>query len=366
MKKIALLILGTLFVTFSFPLVSWAGTCPNSFPNIANDICWKCILPIKIGSKRISTKKGFNEFDPNGSSDPSTMMCFCGEAPNIGVGLWFSWWEPYLVMENTRKPYCLSFLYGKTVKVKKDYLNPDNSHVITSIKSSYTYGGTGKLANKNKAFYNVHVYSFPLTMIMDLLVSPGCSTSGFITLDVVDLSEFNTLWNNDLASFAFAPEAAFFSNPLVVASCAADCVAAMAGFGLNTMSWCGGCDGLLYPQSGSTNPNSSPVRITSLLTQRMLARRHRFGLEFKTIGKKAKCGGYYFPVLPKNQYKISMIFPVPESSSSKKKISGMFRSGKCCHPLGRHTFMWGEERTIPGTGEDYVYLVWRRMDCCVR
>ena len=162
---------------------------------------------------------------------------------------------------------------------------------------------------------------------MDLLVAPGCNPSGFMTLDIIDLTEFYNLWNNDLASFAFAPEAAFFSHPLVVASCAADCVAAMAGFGLNTMTWCGGCDGLLYPQSGSTSPNGSPVRVTSLLTQRILAARHRFGKEYKTIGSRAKCGGYYFPIIPKNQYKLSMIFPVPESSSSSKN----FRSIQILH-----------------------------------
>jgi len=37
----------------------------------------------------------------------------------------------------------------------------------------------------------------------------------------------------------------------------------------------------------------------------------------------------------------------------------------CCHWIGESTFKWGEHRTIPGTGEDYVYLIWRYTECCL-
>jgi hypothetical protein len=33
--------------------------------------------------------------------------------------------------------------------------------------------------------------------------------------------------------------------------------------------------------------------------------------------------------------------------------------------LGETPFRWGEYRNIPGY-EDYIYWVWRWMDCCLR
>jgi len=35
------------------------------------------------------------------------------------------------------------------------------------------------------------------------------------------------------------------------------------------------------------------------------------------------------------------------------------------HTIGATSFRWGEWRNIPGY-EDYIYLVWRWKDCCLR
>jgi conjugal transfer pilus assembly protein TraU len=37
----------------------------------------------------------------------------------------------------------------------------------------------------------------------------------------------------------------------------------------------------------------------------------------------------------------------------------------CCHYIGESQFKWGEWRNRPGTGEDFVYLIWRYTDCCL-
>ena len=71
------------------------------------------------------------------------------------------------------------------------------------------------------------------------------------------------------------------------------------------------------------------------------------------FGNDALCGGSIYPMIPKSQYKMSMLFPIAEAS------------GKCCHPIGQSTFLWGEWRNIPAVGEDFVYMLWRYTDCCL-
>ena len=95
-------------------------------------------------------------------------------------------------------------------------------------------------------------------------------------------------------------------------------------------------------------------------------------------------------MLTKSQYKFQMLFPVPEANNNDPgdnppppdidpateptldpaatlvpglEISNM--RGGCCHNLGENVMTWGAWRTRPGTGNDFVYLVWRWTDCCV-
>ena len=119
------------------------------------------------------------------------------------------------------------------------------------------------------------------------------------------------------------------------------------------MFWCAGCWGSLYPFTGNIPPNESPPRDSSLTATRAIAALHRRGLAQKTFGDAALCGGYIYPMIPKSQYKMSMLYPLAEAS------------GTCCHPLGLSTMLWGEWRNIPAVGEDFVYLLWRYTDCCL-
>jgi conjugal transfer pilus assembly protein TraU len=98
------------------------------------------------------------------------------------------------------------------------------------------------------------------------------------------------------------------------------------------------------------------------LAARVLAGLHRRGLAWKTTGNGSLCGGTIYPMLPKQQYRMSMLFPMAEASS---KIPGTDIPKSCCHYIGETPFKWGEWRTIPGTGEDYVYMLWRWTDCCL-
>ena len=77
---------------------------------------------------------------------------------------------------------------------------------------------------------------------------------------------------------------------------------------------------------------------------------YKFSLFLSIIFNSALCRPVIEPMLPKSQYKMSMFFPVPETESA--------------HVIGESTMKWEEWRTIPGAGEDALYILWRWQDCC--
>lgn len=312
-------------------------TCPdgNLFgPKLFTDVCWSCLFPIRM--------LGFNVGSgsrPTGSSN--RIFCSCDNALGIPVpGIAAGMWTPARLIEIVRKPYCSPTLGGKTL-----------------YSNARMFGGFKSLEHDNtdKTFYQYHYFAFPLYAILELFIQPACNAGGYTNLDIMYLSEIDPTWNNDEVAFFLNPEAALFANPIAIAACAVDCTSATVGVdtAADSMFWCAGCWGNLYPLTGNIASKGSPPRDSSLLATRATAALHRRGLAWKTFGNDALCGGYIYPMIPKSQYKMSMMFPIAEAS------------GTCCHPIGQSPFIWGEWRNIPAVGEDFVYMLWRYTDCCL-
>lgn len=316
-----------------------------------SDVCWKCLFPIRIGGKTILN---FGDI-PDDISDitnnpddynPSDFICECKDGNGIPhFGLYISFWEPARVMEVVRKPNCFPFLFGLDLS--------------KSVQLYGAYGDKGHGPNEGeKAFYNVHYYSFPLLTVLDLLVGMDFCTDWLTNIDMMYFTEVDPLWNDDETTVYFNPEALVFANPVAQALCPVDCIATTAGYPLNALFWCGGCWGSLYPFTGNTGTVASSVRESSLVASRLLARLARLpvppAIEWDTSSESAKCGGVIRPFLKKSQYRLSTISPIPETQ------------GKCCHGIGESTFTWGETRNVPATGENQTYMMWRKRNCCLK
>jgi conjugal transfer pilus assembly protein TraU len=346
-------------------------TCPSADiwgQKLISGVCWSCMLPIRLfGSINLG---GSGNDLPDGVNTQA--ICQCQNSvgtPQFGTTL--GMWSPSRLIEVVRKPYCSPGLGGITLR---NSWNPWGKR------------GAGKVDGKNAgAFYNYHYYAFPLHVILELMGTLDCNSEGYSDFDLMYMSEVDPTWNEDELAFFTNPEAAIFSNPLMLAACSADCIATIAGNPLEQFYWCAGCWGGLYPFTGHVNADASPVRVTSLLATKAIAALHRRGLARKTVGGAALCGGYIYPTIPKSTYKMSMLFPIaeasntatlpttaaggapPASSPSTSVFSKVdeYTQG-CCHKVGASQFMWGEWRNIPGVGEDYVYMLWKYTDCCVR
>jgi len=302
--------------------------CQGKFPNLATDICWSCAFPIRIGGVPLSV------FGQEDTPSPGGMpACICGANPGLKV----SFWEPIRHVDVVRKPFCMTTLGGID-------MNPgfDAPH---GTQTKLDHSGTS-------SFYQAHWYVDPIFVLLQVIVDSPCLEQN--VFDVAYMTELDPLWNDDEMTSILNPDSFLFGNLIARLACAADCVASTAGFPLNTLFWCAGCQGSMYPLNGHVASHIGGVQASSLIVTRLIAKMHREGLMWAASGDSGMCGYYPQLLMDKTGYKFQMHFPVAQN-----KIDG-----KCCQPLGRTSILWGAGKEIPGVGEDFAYMVFRKRDCC--
>lgn len=344
--------------------------CPNADfwgPSMITDICWSCLFPLKIMGV---IQMGGGNVPPDSSNQA---LCFCTDDLGVAeIGFGIGMWQPSRLVEIVRKPYCSPTLGGVTLR---------DSFRLWGMRD----GGD----SSDNQFYNYHWFSFPLLEILELLITPECNAGGYTDFDLMYMSEVDPTWNEDEVALFTNPEAAVAANPLLQMACMADCAGSTFNAPLESLWWCSGCWGSLYPFTGNVNAGGSMPRVTSLLATRAAAALHRRGLAWKTVGDDAMCGGQIYPMLPKTQYRMQMLFPISEASNEpptppaavdgnpgaettgtsdtgNSQIDNFVYDQRCCHNIGSPTMLWGEWRNIPGAGEDAVHVMFRWVDCCVR
>lgn len=300
---------------------------------LITDVCWECIFPLRVAGVTLAGN------DKNRPGEAVKMpLCACND--DLGVprpGLVTSYWEPARLIEFQRTPGCSSVLGG--MKFPIDQLNHGHDH-------------EKETQDESSRFRHYHYYAFPLLAMLDMFTNISCGQDGYVDLDLMYISELDPTWNDDSISFFTTPEAAIAANPLMIASCSLDAAAVtVTGQPISQMWWCAGTWGSMYPFSGNVFGTRSLMKDTSLYTAKVLGALHRRGITQRTMGEDAMCKSKIEPTLPKKQYKISLIYPIPETRNN--------------HWIGQSVFEWGLARTIPATGENPVSIIWRWNDCCM-
>ena len=209
-----------------------AIACGGRFPNPVTDVCWLCLFPIKVGHITLSAPGQIDNHDI-----PPPLFCGCPAPPPIfwrpGVGV--SYWEPARVAEVVRTPMCSPTLNGAIMGV-------------LPVPAGNNHEGDGDQGN---AFYHVHWFQYPVLSWVSSFVTQGmCFVSE--PFDLSYLSELDPLWDDDQLAFVLNPEAILFANPIAQAACVADTISASTTmFGLDTLFWCSGSQGSVYPLDGS-------------------------------------------------------------------------------------------------------------------
>jgi len=308
--------------------------CGGKFVNPIADICWKCLFPLSIAGQKVA--------DPLKNASPredKSLVCSCDSPiPRIGIPIGF--WEPFRLADVTMKPFCMVNLGGIDLKVK---VKTPNGTV--GVKEG---GNTGR----KTAFYHVHWYVYPVLYWMNLVVNLACMQSE--SFDIAYMTELDPLWQDDELALWLNPEVILFANPLAQLACSTDCVKASTSTPINSLFWCAGCQGGVYPLTGTLGFHNGGVDASTLLIEKLIFKLHREHLLWGSMGKKAACGLYPMPWWRKDQYQLQMTYP---SITKNPKMA--------CNPIGRTTFYWGVNKEYPVKGEDFGYLIWRRRNCCM-
>lgn len=316
-----------LWPTFCIP------ECTGNFPNIISDVCWQCMFPLRVGGVKVANGEEANS--------PRSSFCLCPKPPlnQPTPGIVISYFEPVRMVDVTRTPFCLVNMGGLCLG-KEDPTDPQKKGTVELIE------GEGGL---KRSFFHVHWYVFPVFALFELFSDLTCFESA--KFDVAFLTEFDPLWMRDEMALIMNPEAILFGNPLAQTACAADCAKASFGFSLDSLFWCAGCHGSLYPFTGSVAAHVSGVQATELIVARFMAHLHRLGLLNRYYGKNP-CHSRPCPIITKSMYKLQLLNPVP--------------SPQQCSPIGRSDFLHPRHpvREIIEGAMNYGYLIFRRRECC--
>lgn len=332
------LLLGATLLSIAMSNPARAGQdCNGHFVNFITDICWSCMFPMTFGASNLALPVSMGqEGDTNPGGSP---ICLCGA--NLGVKV--SFWEPVRHVDVVRKPFCLSAM-GMDISGSVGLDAPRGTHGDRDDSS-------------RTSLYQAHWYIDSVLTLIGAVLDSNCLEQK--PFDVGYMTEFDPLWNDDEMTSILNPDSFLFGNLIAQLACGADCVASTIGFGSNTLFWCAGCQGSMYPMNGHVAAHIGGVQASSLIAERFIAKMHREGLMWAAQGDAGLCGYYPQFLMDKTGYKYQMHFPVPQD-----KIFG-----KCCQPLGRTTILWGANKEIPNTpvsegGEDFAYLIFRKRTCC--
>jgi len=329
-KLIKILILLNIFIINLIFSKKVFAKCTGKFINPITDVCWSCLFPITIGSIPLVPSSA----DIPDTKNPVNPICICnkGGIPVVGISIGF--WEPVRLVDVTKEPFCFPSLGGLEIPV------PVN------------IGRGNSPASKEKgiATWHVHYYISPLLAILNIMINTMClEIDGF---DTAYITEIDPLWQNDELTFILNPEAVLFGNLIAQASCAIDCTKTQFGLPMDTLFWCSGCQGGMYPMNGRVQAHYGSIQSTLLMTSRILYKLSRQLQTWITSGQQALCQPYPSSIIKKSQYRTQLTIPVP-----------MVGAGGC-KQLGKSNVLYDSFKEIPVEGEDFGYLIWRKRNCC--
>ncbi len=311
-----------IFLFAQFSLFADGGSIVNPLTTI----CWECVFPMTVSGANITP--GHKDFQSH-----SDIFCYChGVPPKAGVPLTF--WEPTKLIDVTKEAYKLVGLGG--VSIGK-----------ATIKNRGVLSKSG--SGSQTSFAHIHIYDYPVFAILGLLTDFACIEDS--ECDLCYFSELDPSWYDDSLANILNADGTLFADPLAQIACVADCTSSSLSKPLDKLFWCAGCHGSLYPFSGTVGAHVGDIQASLLLMQRGIAKLHRSGF-IKGYKEGNYCEQSYMPVWKKTLYKSQIVYPVPQTKGE-------------CPSLGGTEVIWGSGKSYPYKGEEFVYVLWTKRQCCL-
>lgn len=314
------------------------GKCYGRFINPITHVDWKAIFPLHIAGVKVASSHN----DKATKSPPKDAICVCKDRMPFVYGVPVAFWQPWRAVDVTRKPYCMVNLGGMQLST--------GLSAPTGDIANNTAKGLGR--GQQSSFYHVHWYMYPLLSWMNLLTDIACMEHE--EFDIAYMTELDPMWSDDELSMWISPESLLFGNPVAQLACVTDCVSANAATPIDSLFWCAGCQGGVYPLSGTISGHQSAMDSTTLELERMLFKLHREGLIHSATGVHGMCTK--FPQLwwKKSEFKTQVVYP---SINKIREFS--------TNVIGKTVLPWSIAKDVNLFDGDFGYLLWRRKECCV-
>ena len=309
--------------------------CQGDTFDPTSDPEWDNAFPITIAEMPIN---------PPGNKNPPMMrmdpICECPGIfgyPSLGLGV--TYWQPMFLVETEKMAGCSAAWGGDSLLSGYFELNSEQGFFKDERGSAQ--------ATKMQ----VHVYEYPLFSFFDTFKATSCASAAGV--DMMFMSEIDSMWQDDAWSAVMNPEATLFTSKIAQAACAVDSVAANINFPLEPLFWCAGTWGGIYPMSGTANQSLYTFQLNHLVMAKFLALAHRVGMAYTTIGPSATCFGHPNPIWTKSQYRVDQVYPISRDGSPLV-IGAM--------PIKQRPFMITNTPALEST----VDLIWQGQQCCMR
>jgi len=310
--------------------IAEAKKCTGEIVNPINDVNWECLFPITIGSLELaSNKDGLKD-----TKNPRSPVCIC---PKFGIptpGIVGGYWEPARLIDVSAEPYCFVNLGGMQI----------------NMGFERSQGGRPKAESSKISSWYVHYYIYPLLYLLEIFTDIICMQES--NFDPLWITELDPTGIDDELSMIFHPEALLFNNLLSQSACAADCVSSSTlNSPMDSLFWCAGCQGSMYPMNGNVNAHIGGVQASLNAVEKITFKLHRQGMAHETSSPNVKdiCTKNLALMMKKSHYRYQMVNPDPSK----------------CYPFGKSTTYFEEGKEIPIVSEDFGYLIWRKKTCCI-
>lgn len=313
---------------------SYAKKCTGEFVNPISDICWSCLFPITIGKFEIIGSDTLAD-----TGNPSSPVCICPKriagvmVPSPGITGGF--WEPARLVDVSAEPYC--------------FVNMGGLEIDLGFERSQ--GGRPKASSHKISRWYVHYYIYPILYLLELFTDFICLDE--TSFDPLWISEIDPTGMDDELSMILHPEGFLFNNLLAQSACSADCLSSSLNKGkpADSLYWCAGCQGSMFPMNGNINAHTGGVQASVNAAEKMTFKMHRQLMAHETASENVReiCSKRLAPIMKKSHYRYQMVNP----NSDK------------CYPFGKTTTVFEAKKETPVVGEDFGYLIWRKRQCCI-
>lgn len=286
-----------------------------------------------------------------GVANPAAMktmpaICMCKIIPpGIPVpGVGITYWEPLYVAEVTNMPGCLSSMGGLQVLPPVMASASASSASFTGAEDG-DGGSEGNLLNMQ-----VHWYEYPIFAILDVM-GGGLCQSGLSGFAFGGMTEVMPFWQNEILAAKMFPLTHLVANPIADMACIPDTFAANIRQPIDTLFWCAGNQGNLFPPIGWNSNLENGIADTNLLFLGKFMNTYAYsGALLTTIGPGAVCQAHYSPFLTRSQFRFDPIQPVP----STRTVT-----------MGMNTMLWSSTPPLNiGDRIDNNFLIWQGKQCC--